>query len=229
MTMTIDAPTTAPTVETVTLPYSVATLGGIYAVALHASKDDVTAVICTVQVTPRYFLATDRYSVGQWEHTVPADGYAAHAADTDPRAVLIPRTAAEWLAKQTPKVLGHLEYDLTKKDGGAQIEFSREAIIVTHNGDILAVTRFLAIGGQFPPVARLFPDTDDAPDQAAGIVALGPAQLEKFTKGAARIDKNAPLYMTPTKTANTHKPGPVLITFGKFRGLVQPNLMLARR
>lgn len=211
----------------VTLPYSLGLLNGLFAVALHASRDDITPIIGTVQVTPRHFIATDRYSVGQWEHTIPAAGYA-----DDPRAVMVPRTAAEWLTKQQPKALGFTGRDIAAS-GALEVTFRADSITVqwAGGGDVLAVTRYAPIVGNYPPVARLLPDTDDVEDIPAAPVALGAAQLEKFTKGCAKVaGKDAAIRIIPSKTANPAKPGPVLITFGQhFRGLLQPSVMLDRR
>jgi hypothetical protein len=195
----------------------VATLNGLFAVTLHASKDDITPVIKTVRVTNKTFIATDRYSVGQWEHT-------PDAPDSD-FSLIIPKAAAEWLTKQTPKVLGFTEYALSNKETGASIEFAHDSIIISYDGDILAVTRFAVIGGNFPPVERLLANAVITTD--ATPVSLNPAFLERFTKGCVRIDKKGVVRISLTKTENPAKPGPVFIEFGEhFTGLLQPNHLL---
>lgn len=206
MTLTTNAPTT-PELLAVTLPYSAELLNGMFATALHAAKNDVTAVINAVQVGPRYFTGTDRYTVGQWEHSTE---------DTEGPTVLIPRPAAEWVAKQSPKLVG---------PHAALIVFAAESVtILDADLETLAVTRFQAVQGNFPPVGRLFTDMKLA--ELSAPVRISPDHMDKFTKGCKKTSTvHAPFQMQATKTDNPNKPGPVLITFaGHFTGLLQPNL-----
>ena len=219
-------PENAAAFDTVTIPYSQATLGGMYAVALHSSKDDVTPVICAVKVSTHTFLATDRYSVGEWTHTPEASDIADSTPASD-LALLIPRSAAEWLAKQGAKALGAFEHALSE-EGGAVIVFSRDSIAIQweQSGQVLAVTRFAEVQGNFPPVERLLSGAVAAED-APSAISLKPAFIERFTKGAAKtLEREAALTMRFTKTANPNKPGPVIFEFAQFRGLLQPNLLL---
>ena len=217
------APENAAQLDTITIPYSQATLGGIFAVALHSSKDDVTPVVCTVKVSTHTFLATDRYSIGEWTHTPEAS-----ATPTSDVALLIPRSAAEWLAKQGAKALGFIPRDARMLEEGAVIVFSRDSITIqwAESGQVLAVTRFAEVKGNFPPVGRLLAGAVAAED-APSAISLKPAFIERFTKGAAKtLEREAALTMRFTKTANPSKPGPVIFEFARFRGLLQPNLLL---
>jgi len=221
------APENAAQLDTITIPYSQATLGGMYAVALHSSKDDVTPVICTVRVTDRTFIATDRYSIGEWTHTPEASDTADSTPASD-LVLLIPRSAAEWLAKQSPKVLGFGPRDTILLESGLVVVFARDSITIQWetSGTVLAVTRFAEVGGNFPPVARLLSGAVAAED-APSAISLKPAFVEKFTKGAAKtLEREAALTMRFTKTESPSKPGPVIFEFAQFRGLLQPNLML---
>jgi hypothetical protein len=199
----------------IVVPYSSELLDGLYAVVQHASKDDVIPVICTVRVTPRTFTATDRYSVGEWTHTSTGDDEAG--------AILLPRVAAEWLTKQTAKLIGAAGFPV----GALFIHFMEESVEIRWSedasGDIVAVTRFTAIEGNFPPVARLFSMGDAVNNDVPLYVGLSPAFLEKFTRGAKKVGyRDEPMRIQLTKGGD--KPGPVLITFGQhFRGLLQPN------
>ena len=205
--------TTTPEPFTVTLPYTSAILAGAYAVALHTSKDDVTPIICTVRVSPRYFMATDRYSVGRFEHTPEGD---------DGEAVMVPRAAMEWLTKQSPKALGKVQRDSM---ADVRVTFTSESVTLEEGEQTLAVQRFAPVAGTFPPVGRLVDGAEAATDGAA--VNLNPRFMERFTKGAARVlEPHGALRMEFTKTANPDKPGPVIFSFGAFKGLLQPNLIL---
>ncbi len=227
-------PPTAPAFTadgTLTLRYSERLLAGIAAVALHcAPAKEIVPVIQTVRVSPRTFIATDRYSVGQWTHNPLADDMQDSYAGEG--HVLIPQNAAVWLSKQTSKMLG---LDPRFAADALVIDFTPESVTVRYaEGErtILATTRFAKVGGNFPPVARLFPPADFEP--YSGTVALKPAYLERFTKGSKLTsEREAAMRMTNGPTANPNKPGPVLIEFGKssddeqsFRGLLQPNLLL---
>lgn len=220
----LDTPRTETT--TVTLPYRPDTLAGIYAAAQSASKDDMTPAICTVRVDHRTFLATDRYTVGEWTHDAEGDESAPF--------VLVPRTAAEWLAKQLPKTLGYTVAELTPRVGDsagnvdhATISFTGESVTINYRGAILATTRFAEISANFPPVARLFPSENDYAVDALP-VRLAPDHLNKCIRAVAKAgDKHEPLTFQFTKTASAHKPGPVLVTFGtRYRALILPNLIL---
>ena len=217
------APDNAAALDTITVPYSQATLGGMFAVALHSSKDDVTPVICAVKVSTHTFLATDRYSIGEWTHTPEASDTAASDL-----ALLIPRSAAEWLAKQSPKVLGFGPRDTLLLESGLVVVFARDSITIQWetSGTVLAVTRFAEVKGNFPPVGRLLANAVAAED-APSAISLKPASIEKFTKGAAKtLEREGAFTMRFTKTENPNKPGPVIFEFAKFRGLLQPNLLL---
>lgn len=206
-------------VRSVTLPYTPSALSGLYAVLLHAAKDDKTSVIATVRVDARTFVATDRMTVGRWTHS------AQNAPTDDSPTILVPRLAAEWLTKQLPKTLGMTETHLTgqiAEHTSTTIAFASESIsVISDAGDVLATTRFEPVTGNFPPVEKLFEKIECATD--AHPIALATKHLDKFSKGAVRVAKrDASLTMTPT-VGSTGKPGPVLVTFGEhFDGLVQP-------
>ena len=217
------APDNAAALDTITLPYSQATLGGMFAVALHSSKDDVTPVIESVRVTAHTFLATDRFSVGEWTHTPETSDTA-----TSDVAVLIPRSAAEWLAKQGAKGLGFGPRDTLLLESGLVVVFARDSITIqwAESGQVLAVTRFAEVKGNFPPVERILAGAVAAED-APSAISLKPAFVEKFTKGAAKtLEREGAFTMRFTKTENPSKPGPVIFEFAQFRGLLQPNLIL---
>lgn len=213
------------------LPYRVETLDGLFAVAQHASKNDVTSIIQTVQVTTREFIATDRYTVGVWEHTTLAESterYGDDGPDDATAEILIPRATAEWLSKQLPKTLGHSQ-------GSAELileivltEDSVSIVEVRETMTIVAATQlFTRVGGNFPPVRRLFPGDDAKQYDGAGVIALGPEHLSKFIKSILRAGgKHEALRFALTHT-DSGKPGPVVVEFGtRFHGLMQPNLLL---
>lgn len=222
--------------STIELPYTAEMLSGMFAVAQHTTKDDVTPAIHAVKVTPRFFVATNRYTVGRWEHNTEADAGPLTAEGVlvnDPDAVvLVPRKAAEWLAKQLPKVLG-VEDPRNLSESPYVVVFTPESVTVKwagNDGAILAVTRFEVVVGNFPPVERLFPEvrSSDRLDDFMPVVSLKPEFLEMFIRGAKRtVVREAPMRFQLQKSDNPNKPGPVLITFAdRFTGLLQPNILL---
>lgn len=221
--------------STIELPYTTELLDGMFAVAQHASKDTYAPAICTVKVSPQFFVATNRYTVGRWEHNTEAEAGPVTAEGVlvnDPDAVvLIPRKAAEWLAKQTPKVLGVLD-PARVSESPYVVVFTPESVMVKYagsEGQVLATTRFGQVVGNFPPVERLLPETTDAPtrEDILPVVSLKPEFLEMFIRGAKRtVEREAPMRFRLTKTDNPSKPGPVVITFAdRFVGLLQPNIL----
>jgi hypothetical protein len=225
---------------TITLPYSPATINGMAAVALHASKDGFTPILCAVQVTQRHFVATDRFTVGQWEHTSMSESIERHGetGPADPDAtIILPRTAAEWLTKQLPKPLG-IDRLISRQNVFDEVEIviTNESISIQYSGPtptVIATTVFPELKGNYPPISRLFPA--DISDPGNAPAQLNPTYLAKFCTGAAKAaDKNSPILMTNTRVKDSYKPGPVLIEFAadkacesgyRFRGLIQPNLI----
>lgn len=200
--------------------YSEKMQGGLFAVAQHASKGKDAGILNAVKVTPTVFVATNRYTVGEFTHTEGTD-----AGDV---SVLIPRSAAEWLAKQTPKAVG---FPSGLVAGAASVVVTPTSITIRWNGDegqVIAVTNFPSVTGNFPPVQRLFPSESNPVKPWSGdspVVRLNPEFLEFFTRGAKRIDKGESITFTLQGSDNPHKPGPVLVELGAFRGLIQPNLL----
>jgi hypothetical protein len=204
--------------SSVTLPYAVGTLNGLYAVLVHAAKDNKTPVIATVRVDSRAFVATDRYTVGRWTHS------DQNELSTDSPNILVPRSAAEWLTKQLPKAIGKTESELADPDSGrptATITFTPESITVLSDaGDILAVTRFEPITGNFPPVEKLLGRIEFATD--ARPIALDPKHLDKFSKGAVRAASRDAAITMEFDSEPSGKTGRAYITFGEhFDGLMQ--------
>lgn len=241
MTDTRDITTETTDDRSITLPYSQSLLNGMFAVALHASKDDMSPIIETVKVDARTFIATDRYTIGQWEHTTLAESNERNGEQgpANPDAhVLVPRTAAEWLAKQSLRTLGFDRYMLetaltvTFAPDHISIQWATDASATSTNGEpqVVAITRFAELKGNYPPVARLLTEESDYVNKdhnAPAMIALGPEHLDKVIKGCKRAgDRNEPIRMWLTKSDYSDKPGPIGISFAKrFLGAIQPNLI----
>lgn len=214
--MTITDTTTATPVElvhTLTFSYDDA-FAGIASVLPHASKDAMSPIICAVRITPDAFTTTDRYAIGQYTHGAPIH------PDTD--AVVLPRTAAEWLGKQTPKMLNR---DARYLANAGAVTITAESITITADGDTLAMHTFPVLGGNFPPVDRLLNDWKPATD--AQPVALKPEFVARFGVSASKLIDKSAAYTLEFGHTDSGKPGPVRFTIGdKFAGLLQPNLIL---
>ena len=219
---------------TLALSYSSEMLGGLYAVLQHASKDAVTPVITGVLISASTFLATDRYTIGQWEHE-PA------GADSTAESIIVPRSAVEWLLKQTLKALDQARLPEFSSGVGSlstlivEITETHVSVLWRDGRQELAVMRYTPIKGNFPPVDRLIVTALDNAAVDAVPTGLSGSRLVRFANGAKKVcrkDEDV-LRMTGTKTDKPAdsdkpaKPGPVLIQFGEhFTGLIQPNLLL---
>ncbi|WP_159601286.1 hypothetical protein [Agromyces humi] len=243
MTLTIDRPGTetvdAPApADAIVLPYSQALLDGLFAVALH-TKADVTPSLGAVEVSGRYFTATNRYTIGRFEHTTPAEWVTLHGADAgtqgtgsgatpDERAVLIPRKVADELVKLTAKKLEIVDPSrLSSWDGSLStvaysVAFTPTNVTVRWGvaGAVLTSIDFDAVDSRFPPVARLFPDDGQWFDAPAGYT---PNLLTLFARGAERVNdsKLDPMHLHGTveeppswSPTEPEKHGPTIVSFG---------------
>lgn len=221
MTDTTVETTTPELATTLTVSYEAA-MRGVGAVLPHASKDAVTAVICAVRVTPEHFVATDRYAIGVYTH------HAGIHPETD--GVTIPRAAAEWLLKQTPKMLNR---DARYLAQDATVTFTADGITIqAGEGAPLALTAFESMATlNFPPVGRL-QDGWEPTDEGYGVL-LNAAFLARFEKSARAIEFGnrigssfvPTIRMENGKRSASRKHAPLRITIGAdFTGLLQPNL-----
>lgn len=204
------------------------------AVLPHVSKDRITPVITTASITGNTITATDRYTVGQFKLSV----------DIGDSEVLLPLEAVTWIARFVTKQL--LDYDSgliwqdPDNERGAKViieaperhdipndrseERTTLTIQVTGTRGVEQQRTFYNTAGNFPPVGRLI--ADHAAAEQAVPTQLKPEFIEKFTGYAKKWHRNSPIRVTFGKTDNPAKPGPALITVGKFAGLLQPNLLL---
>jgi len=202
-----------------------------------ASKDDVTPVLCAVKWTVAdgrvTVLATDRYRVHQL--------FAPAAPNADEGEFLMSRHQAELLLRtkhssaranvgevvdltwtdpvgtapfgerSTRAVTGSIRFDVLEFD-------SPEADQITHVSQ--------QVRGNFPPVARLFPDSADASDEGRlSMFALNPEFLSAMRH--LRTHPSQPLrFITPKQQEHANKL-PVIVenVDGTARALIQPNML----
>lgn len=217
MTMTDATPTTvASDLSTaLTIGYTDAMSGIAAVLPCAAPAKDMSAVLVAVLVTPEHFIATDRYTIARYTHRTPIH------PDTD--SAIIPRQAAEWLTKQTAKMLNR---DVTYLASAGRVEFTAEGVTITADGDVLAVTTFGAVGGKFPPVARLIDGWQAATE--AQPVSLDTKLLARFDKSVTALSTRhyGPEFILELGASSTGKPGPLRVTIGdRFDGLIQPKLI----
>ena len=201
-----------------TLPLTAELIAGFAAVTVHASRDALTPVLTHVRIDHRHIIATQRHTLGQYEHTTLAESIERHgeAGPVDPDAfVLIPREIAEWVGKH--KFTRGQTLTLTATTATIQWE--------GYNAAIEART-FPECTLTFPPVARLIPERTDA---AADIlpIHLGADMLTLICKSAQSIGrasrtKNQPIRFQSAST-DARKLSPVLATVGeRMTMLIQP-------
>ena len=210
----------------------------------HTSKDDVTPIITAVRVGRDRWVATDRYTVGVWEVSRPEE-HDVHSLTEEERTedhaaatILIPRDAAEWIAKIVASKLRFsrsrstlLDYELrvsqevTTTHGAWDHTTTGDVVLeIVWGGKVERSQAFEDVVGNFPPVLRLV--NDWKPAESVTQISIDPAHLEKVTAFARRQKKFAPIKIELGLGLSPEKPGPMRITFGQLTALVQPNLNL---
>lgn len=214
---------------------SAAQLAALAALTHAGSKDKVTPILGAVQltVTPatvtatatdRYMAAILTFPLGDTAHTLPDDG------------VTLTINGADLIA-------------LAKEKAGFMLTVDGEpdahtAAAITAEGDAYGVTRvFHTATGNYPPVARLFPD--ETPDDLPGGVMLKMSLLGRLAKltlpgerpVTAADSPWALTYSAPADSYSRGKNGPVLASregradrdtaAPSLRVLVQPNIRTA--
>jgi hypothetical protein len=208
----------------ITLPITPGLVAGFGAVLQHAAKDAVAPVIQSVRVTMRHIIATDRYTIGQYEHTTYDESVERYGEDgpADPdAAITLPRDVAEWLSKY--KVSGLQILTLTLTEDRAIITWENDAENIVESR---AFKNMSALN--YPPVARLIPEvTEGAVDVPP--LYLGADLLARVAKSAQIIQrvsrqKNAPVRMQFAPSESRYRHDPVLVTIGRLTMLIQPSI-----
>lgn len=206
-------------------------VNGFNAVMPHtAGSREVSEVITGVQMgADGSLLATDRYTVGQYTPpTVDIDGGFEGA--------IVPIEAVKHVAKMRATHLGmgrNMAHEYA-----VRLIFQPEILNFTVElgyGDAdhwvtEQSATFTQITGNYPPVARLFPDesTEFGTDRPLSLRSDFLARIGVATKwlGGLGNGDNCARYQF-IKTDNPSKPGPVYVEVGgSFKALVQPNLLL---
>lgn len=200
---------------------SPAQLASLAALTNAGSKDTAAPILATVNITAtpatvtaratdRYMAAILTFPLGDTAHTLTADG------------VTLTVNGADLIALAKEKV----GFMLTLSDDGAR---------VTAEGDAYGVKReFLTATGNFPPVARLFPD--ETPDDIPGGVLISMHLLGRIAKlttpGERPVDAaKAPYALTYAAPQHGGKTAPILATRegdnGSLRVLAMTNYRAA--
>lgn len=204
----------------------------IQAVMPHcAGKNEVSEIITGIHIAADgTLLATDRFTVGRYKpESFEVEGEGEFEGFTlSPAAVL-------WLSKFKMTGPGDaIAVWLSDEVDGPNVRI----LMVDAGGNAVQQGVFPLLTGNYPPVARLFPD-DDTPFRVAQEVT----QLSLKTAFLIRIDKavkavKAVKVLNPRETngcarfrfmptENPNKPGPVYVQVGdRFDALIQPNLLL---
>jgi DNA polymerase-3 subunit beta len=238
MTMT-DTPRTAtdpyaPTVVTLTADQFASIASATVAAA---PVKELTPIIQAVQVGIEAGIltavATDRYRVARI--TFPIEG----APDLEP--VTIPRTFLDGFAKsiRAAKLPATSEITLTVTPTEPSNAYHDPAATLTLASSYAGVSATAsALQGNYPPVARLFPETlSDTPSPEISLNLARLADAEKLTHPAltATAIKASPgMRIRYTTSDNPAKPGPILVDHGArikpeqgtLEYLLQPNMLL---
>lgn len=209
-----------------------------------ASKDQGTPVISGVHVRAEgrsiIAVATDRYRVAELTLTrtedyisgVDAGAFKSSEDVADGFEAIIPTDLLTRAIKQLPRK------SILPTTPSIAVLYDSERNMVTirdtmHGFDVSDA----AIRGNYPPVARLFPDVETM-TAFAGALALKPAYLATLEKlRLPNHEREAAWQMRTNTSENPNKPAPVLFTIddstryskggaAALRYLLQPNLIL---
>lgn len=213
------------------------------AVMPHASKDDLTRIITGVHIDAEGSLvATDRYSVGRYKPAYDSHDFLRPRMQGDDFAgATLPIEAVKWIAGLRATKLAAGKYAVSSYGVRLVVDSDAKTVKVAlvqgvdwehyddHEDDDSNVeqsARFDLLAGNYPPVARLFPNeqTEFGTDQ----ISLKMEFLVRIATATKWLgDRSDVARFKFTKTANPAKPGPVWVQVGdKFDSLIQPNLLL---
>lgn len=173
----------------------------------------LTAILVTVEGNKLTATATDRYIVGEIGFELD-DFYTA-----EPITIQLSSNDWQTIAKLKSSA------DITLEDATVTVRAGHTEM------------RLIQVGGNFPPVSRLFPEEHET--EGLPVVALNLDFLTRIAKlrtpygiGEGTRSKGQP-WKFQAKPTDSGKPGPVLLTQGKYatgsdtvRVLIQPNLIL---
>ena len=220
-------------------------------VSSSTGKADVTPILATVQLVPGRVTSTDSYRVARFEH-------AAITADEEGAELLAPAEFAAWLKslKRADLVKSHGgapgkrrgladaatdDYTLTITSTGRVDTRSMawRAEITAPAGTVVAQFGFIAPEGNYPPVARLFPEqiARGAGDEilpisgGVGLALMGDilASVKRYYAALGETSKDfAPVVISGTSTDNSRRSAPMTIVPANDQHatfLLQPNLI----
>lgn len=237
------------TTTTLTMPFAEA-VAAFNAVMPHIGKDPTTRVIEGMYVSPEgALLATDRYTVGRYVPAYDSHDYLrARFEGENFQGAILPLDAVKFVAKMRATQFGdkrdaqYMAIRLTfdSSDGPvvriqvlSGVNWERFDDTESNAPEIVQSARFDLIGGNYPPVNRLFPD--DTTEFGARALSLKTSFLGRVDTAVKWLGgSNGCARFQFCKTDNPNKPGPVHArVFGEIGGasgtfdcLIQPNLLL---
>lgn len=216
------------TLTTITVPFTEA-VNAFNALLPHAPKSDVNPVINGVHwAADGTLLATDRYTVGRYKPE-----FVQYAGDEFQGATL-PYDAVKWVAAMRPAKLSlgarearnyWLRFTFDSSGQDVRIDLGWGESFQTSEASV----RFALVPGNYPPVARLFPDesTQFGVNGPLNLKADFLARIGTAVKWLDDRTLNGCARFQFMKAPYDGKPGPVYVQVGdRFDALVQPNLLL---
>lgn len=208
-----------------------------------AGKNEPTRVITGVRLTAEgNLVATDRYTVGRYRPDYESHDFLRPRKHGDdfPGATL-PVEAVKWITAMRATKLAAGKYSVSSYAIRLVVDLDAQMVKVAlvrgvdweryddHEDDVDAVeqsAQFALLGGNFPPVDRLFPnETTKFGTDAVSLKMDLVMRIATATKWLG--DRNDVARFQFTQNANSDKPGPVFVTVGdRFDSLIQPNLLL---
>jgi hypothetical protein len=231
------------TYTSIDMPFTEA-VAAFNAVMVHASKDDFTPVIRGVYVTAEGSLvATDRYTVGRYKPEYDSHDFMRPRFEGDDfGGAILPLDAVKWVAKMRATQLSGGKFAAGHHAVRFVFDSSTQSVLVAlvQNVDwerfdehedasdaVVQQARFSLVGGNFPPVDRLFPN-ESTQYALSGPISLKMEFVSRIATATKWLgDRSDVARFQFTKTDNPNKPGPVYVQVGeRFDALIQPNLLL---
>lgn len=239
------------TTTTLTMPFTEA-VAAFNAVMPHIGKDPAARVIEGMYVSPEgALLATDRYTVGRYMPAYDSHDYFRARLESDGfQGAILPLDAVKFIAKMRATQFSankwatqfyaiRLTFD--SSDGPvvriqvlSGVNWERYNDAYSNDPDIVQSARFDLIGGNYPPVNRLFPD--DSTEFGASTLSLKTSFLVRVDTAVKWLggSNGCARFQFMKVGDNPNKPGPVhALVFGeiggasgKFEALIQPNLLI---
>lgn len=180
-------------------------------ITLAAALDDKITPVLTCaswEQEAQVLVSTDRYSAVTYH--LPESKY-----EHDDEGMHIPRELLLWVSKQKQDYDRHIRYSMQERTVTAELINSQNVVFGTSVSP--------RVEGNFPPIYRLV--RDFKPSDLDQPLALSPELLKRLLTPIVPLTKKEPVRFEFSANEYSRKPGPVLMSWGPVKILVQPNYL----